>query len=119
VATTDVDIDDYVSTKVLEQHRDTVTALRALMREHAPESREVIMYGSLAWKQDKVLTIASVSKAHVTFAFERGAEFDDPHGLLDGVGKKTRHVKLKDVDALDRSALADYIGQAVRLDQGG
>ncbi|NYJ00101.1 hypothetical protein HNR19_000799 [Nocardioides thalensis] len=119
MATTDIDIDEYVSTKVLEQHRDTVTRLRALMRKHAPEAREAIMYGSLAWRQDKVLAITSVSKAQVTFAFERGAQFEDAHGLLDGVGKKTRHVKLKTAGAINESALADYIAQAVRLDQGG
>jgi hypothetical protein len=57
-----------------------------------------------------------VNNPDVTFAFSRGAEFDDPHGLLEGVGKKTRHVKLKKADAIDRDALRDYVAQAVRLD---
>lgn len=112
----ETDIDEYVDTKVLEQHRDTVAALRRLVAQHAPDAREVIMYGSLAWKQDKTIAITSVSKAHVTFAFERGADFTDAHGLLQGVGKKTRHVKLKTVDDIDSAALADYIAQAVALD---
>jgi hypothetical protein len=51
-----------------------------------------------------------------TFAFSRGADFEDPYGLLEGVGKKTRHVKIKKVAAIDRDALRDYVAQAVRLD---
>jgi hypothetical protein len=41
---------------------------------------------------------------------------DDDHGLLEGVGKKTRHVKLKKPGAIDQAALRDYIAQAVALD---
>jgi hypothetical protein len=64
----------------------------------------------------KVLAVLSVSTTHITFAFARGAEFTDDHGLLEGVGTKTRHVKLKQVEAIDRAALRDYIAQAVALD---
>lgn len=109
-------VDEYVATKVPPDHRPTVEALRGLMEEHAPDASEVIMYGSPAWRGSKVLAIISVAKTHLTFAFERGAEIEDAHGLLDGVGKKTRHVKLKTPDDVDPAALADYIEQAVRLD---
>jgi hypothetical protein len=55
--------------------------------------------------------------AHITFAFDRGAEFTDHFGLLEGVGKRTRHVKLKKPDAINHDALRDYITQAVTLDK--
>ncbi|MFI6518213.1 DUF1801 domain-containing protein [Spirillospora sp. NPDC050679] len=110
-------VDQYIESKVLPQHRPTVAALRALMAEGAPDAAEVISYGSPAWRSNKILAIISASKAHITFAFERGAEFTDDHGLLQGVGKKTRHVKIKTPEALDADALRDYICQAVALDQ--
>jgi hypothetical protein len=96
-----------------------VEALRELMRTYAPGAREVVRYGSPAWKGENHLAIISRAKTHVTFAFERGASFEDEHGLLEGTGKQTRHIKIKTVEGLDREALRDYIGQAVRLDRAG
>ncbi|MEU4700768.1 DUF1801 domain-containing protein [Nonomuraea dietziae] len=110
------DVDEYVKTKLLPQHHDIVSALRALMTECAPEAEEVISYGSPAWKGAKILALISPSKTHVTLAFERGAEFEDAHGLLTGSGKRTRHVKIKAVESMNQDALRDYMAQAVRLD---
>ena len=48
--------------------------------------------------------------AHVNVGFFRGAELEDPAGLLDGTGRFMRHVKLKpdsDVDATALIQLAD------------
>lgn len=109
-------VDEYVNAKVSPAHRPIVADLRALMAECAPDAREVIAYGSPAWKGVKTLAIISVSKTHLTFAFARGAEFTDAHGALEGVGKATRHVKLRKPEDLDREALRDYIAQAVALD---
>jgi hypothetical protein len=111
------EVDEFVRTKVLPQHQEIVEALRALMKESAPGASEVISRGSPAWEGKKILAIISVSKTHITFAFARGAEFTDTHGLLDGIGKTTRHVKIKKVDAIDKAALRDYIKQAVKLDE--
>lgn len=110
-------VDEFVKTKVLPEYQASVAVLRELMKTCAPNATEVISYGSPAWKGSKILAIISPSKTHVTFAFERGAEFTDEHGLLEGVGKKTRHVKIKGVDSINESALRDYIRQAVALDE--
>lgn len=110
-------VDEFVKTKVLPEHQPIVATLRTLMKEGAPEAAEVISYGSPAWKGNKILAIISPSKTHITFAFERGAEFTDQHGLLEGSGKKTRHVKIKKADSINQDALRDYIKQAVTLDK--
>jgi hypothetical protein len=111
------DVDEYVTTKLPPQHQGIVALLRELMSKGAPDAHEVISHGSPAWKGNRVLAIISPSKTHITFAFARGAEFADEHGLLEGVGKTTRHVKIKNVDSVDPAALRDYIQQAVTLDQ--
>jgi hypothetical protein len=111
------DVDEYVKTKVLPEHQDIVRVLRELMAECASEAHEVISHGSPAWRGDKNLAIISPSKTHITFAFERGAEFEDAHGLLAGSGKKTRHVKIKNFESMNQDALRDYIAQAVKLDR--
>ncbi len=112
------EVDEYVKTKLPPQHHETVERLRKLMEESAPDVREVISYGSPAWRGNKVLAIISPTKIHVTLAFDHGVDFDDSYRLLQGVGKRSRHVKLKTASDIDEAALRDYIGQAVRLDQG-
>ncbi|MEV4537539.1 DUF1801 domain-containing protein [Asanoa sp. NPDC049518] len=111
------DIDEYVATHLTGTHADIVREVRALMGRHAPTAREVISRGSPAWQGNKVIAIISRSKTHITLAFARGAEFDDPHGLLAGAGTTTRHVKLKRPSDVDDARLADYVRQAVALDQ--
>ncbi|TDC45021.1 DUF1801 domain-containing protein [Actinomadura sp. KC345] len=112
------EIDTYVATKLDPKYTEILASLRTLMAEGAPGAAECLTYGSPAWRGDRILTVISQSKTHLTFAFERGAEFDDEHGLLEGVGKKTRHVKIRTLDGIDEDALRGYISQAVRLDQG-
>lgn len=109
-------VDEYVNTKLPSQHQETVGVLRELMAECAPDANEVISFGSPAWRGNKILAIISPSKTHITFAFERGAEFEDAHGLLAGSGKRTRHVKIKTAEGVAVDGLRDYITQAVRLD---
>ncbi len=46
-----------------------------------------------------------------------GAEFEDKYGLLRGVGKVSKHVKLKDVKDINKIALRYYIKQALALNK--
>ncbi len=108
--------DEIVEGKVQPQHRDIVDALRVLMKELAPAAVETVSHGGAVWKQGgQILAILSPSKTHITLAFSRGAEFTDAHGLLQGEGKTTRHVKVKNLGALDRPAIADYVAQGLKL----
>ena len=54
--------------------------------------------------------------AHVNLMFARGAELVDVDdaGLLEGTGKRARHVKLRDVAEVDRAELAALIEEAAR-----
>jgi hypothetical protein len=48
-------------------------------------------------------------KAHANVGFYRGAMLADPAGLLEGAGKRMRHVKLRPGKELDVEALGDLI----------
>ncbi|MER5624883.1 DUF1801 domain-containing protein [Streptosporangium sp. NPDC002544] len=111
------EVDAYVETKLQPKYQEIVAALRKLMADCAPDAVECLTHGSPAWRATRNLAVISQSKTHLTFAFERGAEFEDAHGLLEGVGKKTRHIKIKTLDGMNETALRDYIAQAVHLDQ--
>ena len=53
-----------------------------------------------------------IFKAHVNIGFFQGAALKDPAKLLEGTGKRMRHVKLKPGHALDVAALDGLIGAA-------
>lgn len=87
-----------------------MVALRALVREHAPEASEAIKYGGLHYIRSKpVCGIFSHSK-HVSLEFSRGSEFDD--GLLEGDGQYRRHLKFTDPAAIDAERVGAYIAAA-------
>ena len=110
-------VDDFVLRRVEPEFRPIVAALRALMRECAPKAVEAICYGIPAWKGRRILALISPTKRDVTFAFSRGASFDDPWKLLRGVGHVSKHVKLRSITDIQRVALRSYITQALALDQ--
>lgn len=51
-------------------------------------------------------------KAHASVGFFYGAMLADPGGLLEGAGKRMRHVKLRPGKELDDGALGDLIEAA-------
>ena len=109
-------IDDFLKYRVLPEHKPIVALLRTMMRKYAPGAREEISYGILMWKQKRGLAVVSPTKKDITFAFSRGAKFEDKFGLLQGVGKVSKHVKIKNMKTAPRAALKYYIKQAVQLD---
>lgn len=110
------EVDEFVKTKVLPEQQEIVVIIRALMRESAPNAIETISYGIPAWKGNRILAVMNPSKTRITFSFSRGAEFTDKYGLLEGVGKVSKHVKIKSMKDVNKAALKDYIRQAVELD---
>ena len=113
-----VEIDEFVEQKVLPQYRDIVQVLRALMKECAPRSTEGISYGIPAFRGKRILALISPTKKGITFAFARGAEFEDKYGLLEGSGNVSRNVRMRRVEDINRDALRDYIRQALEIDAG-
>jgi len=116
MADNEITVDDFVNTKVLPEFRPVVEMLRRLMRENAPDAREFMSYGIPNYKGNRGLAVISPTKHNITFAFSKGATFEDKYGLLQGVGQVSKHIKLKSVDEVPEEALVYYINQAVELD---
>lgn len=56
----------------------------------------------------------NVFKSHVNVGFFHGASLPDPAGLLEGQGKRMRHVKLRPGVTIDAAALEALIDAAYR-----
>lgn len=109
-------VDEFVQTKVQPEFHPVVAMIRALMAECAPQAKEIISYGIPAYRVKRIIAVISPTKKDITFAFSRGAELEDRYGLLQGVGKVSKHIKIKRIEDVDQRALRDYIQQALDLD---
>ena len=94
---------------------------RALVLDVLPEVFEVVWavqknagYGTGPKKLTEHFCWISPASAHVTLGFNYGTELADPNGLLEGTGKKFRHVKLATVTDVDRPALRALLAAATK-----
>ena len=80
------------------------------MRACGDDMRELMHDGHpTACVEDAPFGYVNVFKAHVNVGFFHGNALNDPSGLLQGTGKRMRHVKVKPGVELDRSALGTLI----------
>lgn len=86
-------------------------ALRVL----GPDVRELMHDGwPTACVQDAAFAYVAAFSAHADIGFYFGAELDDPTGLLEGGGRRMRHVKLRWGEAANSGAVQALIDAAYR-----
>lgn len=112
-----ITVGDFVKTRVLPEFQPVVAMIRELMRETAPEAEEEIRYGIPAYKSRRIIAVISPTKKNITFAFSRGAAFEDKYGLLKGKGTVSKHVKIRSIHDVNMEALRYYIRQALEFDE--
>ena len=85
----------------------------AYMRQCGDDVRELVHDGCpVACVQDAAFAYVNIFKAHVNVGFYHGADLDDPAGLLEGAGRRMRHVKLSPGVNTDAAALTALIDLA-------
>jgi hypothetical protein len=83
------------------------------MRKCGPDVRELMHDGCpVACVEDAPFAYVNVFKAHASVGFFHGAELADPARLLEGSGKRMRHVKVKPDAEPNPEALATLIAAA-------
>lgn len=85
------------------------------MRLCGPDVRELLHdRHPIACAGDAAFGYVDAFSAHVNVGFFFGAELDDPDGLLQGAGKRMRHVKLLWGEEANTAALGELISTAYR-----
>ena len=85
----------------------------AEMRDCGDDVRELMHDGHpVACVGDAPFGYVNVFKAHVNVGFFLGAELEDPAGLLEGSGRRMRHVKVRPGADLNVAGLRALIGAA-------
>ena len=82
-----------------EQMRALGADARELMHDHCPT----------ACVGDAAFAYVNAFAAHANIGFFQGASLPDPAGLLEGAGKRMRHVKLRWGQPVDHAALTALI----------
>src|SRR5438046_1438108 len=111
-------VDNWLRTRSEEYHAIVLKWFERL-RRCGPDVRELLHDGAAtACVGDVPFAYVGAFKDHVNVGFFNGAALDDPFELLEGTGKRIRHVKLRadapvDGHSLDELIRAAYLdGQA-------
>ncbi len=94
--------------------------LRSLVRRLVPKAEEKIYRG---WgvadygfgASGRGFMSIGPQKGYVNLYFMNGIDLQDPYGLLEGTGKKLRHVKIRKPEDLKNRSLHALVRQAARL----
>jgi hypothetical protein len=102
--------------KASDHARELAYQLRKLVARVMPAVVEVpwpkmrmASYGVGPRKQSEHFCYISAQKDDVNLGFYYGAELPDPDGLLQGTGKRLRHVKIREAKALRSRALRQLL----------
>ena len=100
--------------------RPIAETLRSMIEEVYPEvvevpwpSQGVIGYGVRPKKMSEHFCYIGAYKAHINLGFYYGTDLIDPEHLLEGTGKKFRHIKIRSLENVDLESLKVLLRQAV------
>jgi hypothetical protein len=101
-----------------EQHPELSALARPwfeMMRACGPDVRELMHDGfPTACVGDAAFGYVAIFRAHANVGFFFGAMLKDPTRLLEGTGKRMRHVKVRPGHAFDTAALGALVQAAYR-----
>jgi len=109
-------VDEWVRKKAQGWQAAEVERLIAIVRKAAPDAAASIKWAQPVFELEGPFAFIRVAKAHVTFGFWRGAELEDPKGVLEG-GAIMRHLKIPAAGELDESLVTRLVKQAVALNR--
>lgn len=97
--------------------RPLASSLRRMFLDAEPGLRESIKWGNPCFeKKLRVFYIASQEDRYVTLGLWQGALLSNPKGLIEGTGKRMRHVKIWRAEELEAPEVGRIIREAVGID---
>jgi hypothetical protein len=100
--------------------QDVARALKKLVTAVDPDVVEVpwpkqgiIGYGVGPRKMSEQYCYIAVQREYANLGFYYGADLPDPKEVLEGSGKKLRHIKIRSVEEVDRPEVRQMVLQAL------
>ena len=111
--------------KLLGEHSAELAAiehaLRATIRREFPDAVEQVDFGNKLLAVGKSMAMRDLAfaiiphSAHVNLQLPDGVDLPDPDGMIEGTGKRIRHVKVRSVEAASSSAVRAIVDAQVAL----
>jgi len=97
-----------------EDRYQVMLSLRRLILSVDPSITHGVKYGGLLFSAGSPFCGVFSYARHASLEFSRGADLADPHGALEGDGKKRRHIKIHHRDEIFKKNVREYVERAFR-----
>ena len=99
---------------ISHEKAEQIVSIRCLFNGANRDLTEGIKYGGLVFfKSSSLIGGIFPYKNHISIEFSNGADFSDPSELLEGNGKRRRHLKIFDAQDIEAKNVLFYITQSV------
>ncbi len=95
-----------------EDRFQIVLSLHKLVLSVNPAISDAVKYGGLLFSAGPPFCGIFSYTRHVSLEFSRGASLPDPHGVLEGEGKKRRHIKIERRGDIFKKNVREYVERA-------
>jgi hypothetical protein len=89
--------------------------LRNIILEMFPDMNENIKWNNLVYEKNGYVCAILIHKNHVNLEFWRGTEIQDPKNLLEGTGKKMRHIKIESESQINKEYIKKFIEESIEI----
>ncbi|MEX0761770.1 MAG: DUF1801 domain-containing protein [Dehalococcoidia bacterium] len=97
-------------------HRVIAQGLRNMLLEVEPNFQEAIKWGQPTFTAGGAARCYIADQDnYVHLGFYNGASLSDPHGLIDGTGKRMRHIKVHNLDEDLVEKLRAYVRESLSV----
>ena len=99
---------------VAPEQAEIIESVRGLFNKASQALSEEIKYGGLVFlKSGSLIGGIFPYKNHISIEFSNGADFSDPQALLEGKGKRRRHLKIHNFQEIGLKNTIFFIGLSV------
>jgi hypothetical protein len=111
-----VDVVEEFLSSYPDQIRKITEEVRHIARSAMPRAHEFLYYDAVNYSLSdsplERICYISPAQSQVTIGFLFGAHLDDKHHLLQGIGKRARHIKIRTLEEAKNPALKELVKAA-------
>ena len=100
-----------------EDKQEIVKALRSIILSVDPSLNESLKWKQPVYSKKEDICYIFPTGGHVNLGFYRAIELKDPKGLLEGTGKKLRHIKIRSLEDIDKEYFWELVSDAISKDK--
>ena len=97
--------------------RPIAEVIRTSVVEAAPGLQEVVKWGNLTFEGRGLVCYIAAYKDHANLGFFNGASLNAGKDILEGSGKKMRHIKVPSIQDAHSGTINRMVREAAALDQ--